>query len=65
MTRVHEVQGTGLFERGYTLYTLQYSLSWLSPTSSGECDKRYSEFEKFHRENVHACCMHPRPCHRQ
>jgi hypothetical protein len=53
LTRVHEVQGTSLFERSYTLYTLQYGLSWLA-SSSGECDKRYSEFEKFHGES--ACC---------
>ena len=49
LTRVHEVQGTGFLERNYTLYTLQYTLSWLtSPT--GECDRRYSEFEAFHGE---------------
>jgi len=51
LTRVHEVQGTSLFERSYTLYTLQYGLSWLA-SSSGECDKRYSEFEKFHERVV-------------
>ena len=51
MTRVHEVLGTGFMARNYTLYTLQYTLSWL-PSPTGECDRRYSEFEAFHGERA-------------
>ena len=62
LTRVHEVQGTGLFERSYTLYTLQYELSWLA-SPSGECDRRYSQFEALHgRSNAHPyACTHSAP----
>ena len=54
LTRVHEVSGGGLFERNYTLYTLQYNFNLLPTVSSdghtNECDRRYSDFEDFHGE---------------
>lgn len=56
LTKVHEVESGSCFARNYTLYTLQYDLSWLpSPFSKGKVDRRYSEFEAFHGENRYAC----------
>lgn len=54
LTRVHEVETGNFFERNYTLYTLQYELSWL-PSPKGEIDRRYSDFEAFHGEIAYTC----------